>query len=128
MESDPESFEILPEKIVAVQTVYQLPTSVSLYSPTDEQHAIVSSKEKRKHTLRSADEAYEEIILKVKSPTNDGKEHPPGKESLYGGMLIEDYAYESLVDDASYEQEPDKLFVSEKPKKTLRSPDEVMRT
>ncbi len=78
---------------------------------------IVSPKEKRKHTLRSADEAYEEIILKVKSPTNDGKEHPPGKESLYGGMLIEDYAYESLVDDASYEQEPDKLFVSENQKK-----------
>ncbi|XP_016123685.1 protein piccolo isoform X3 [Sinocyclocheilus grahami] len=125
MESEPESFEILPEKIVAVQKVYHLPTSVSLYSPTDEQHIDSQSKEKRKHALRSADEAYEEIILKVKSPTNDGKEHPPGKESLYGGMLIEDYAYESLVDDASHEQEPDKLFVSEKPKKTLRSPDEV---
>ncbi|KAL0196177.1 hypothetical protein M9458_009749, partial [Cirrhinus mrigala] len=125
MESEPESFEILPEKIVAVQKVYQLPTSVSLYSPTDEQHVDNQSKEKRKHALKSADEAYEEIMLKVKSPTNDGKKQPPGKESLYGGMLIEDYAYESLVDDASYEQEPDKLFVSEKPKKPLRSPDEV---
>ncbi|XP_073694775.1 protein piccolo-like [Garra rufa] len=125
MESEPESFEILPEKIVAVQKVYQLPTSVSLYSPTDEQHIDSQSKEKRKQTLKSADETYEEIMLKVKSPTNDGKEHPPGKESLYGGMLIEDYAYESLVDDASYEQEPDKLSVSEKPKKNLRSPDEV---
>ncbi|XP_026095806.1 protein piccolo isoform X4 [Carassius auratus] len=125
MESEPESFEILPEKIVAVQKVYQLPTSVSLYSPTEGQHADIQSKEKRKQALRSADEAYEEIMLKVKSPTNDGKEHPPGKESLYGGMLIEDYAYKSLVDDASYEQEPDKLFVSEKPKKPLRSPDEV---
>ncbi|XP_042604524.1 protein piccolo isoform X3 [Cyprinus carpio] len=125
MESEPESFEILPEKIFAVQKVYQLPTSVSLYSPTDEQHADSQSKEKRKNALRSADEAYEEIMLKVKSPTNDGKEHPPGKESLYGGMLIENYAYESLVDDASHEQEPDKLIVSEKPKKTLRSPDEV---
>ncbi|XP_050963148.1 protein piccolo isoform X1 [Labeo rohita] len=125
MESEPESFEILPEKIVAVQKVYQLPTSVSLYSPTDEQHVDSQSKEKRKHTLKSADEAYEEIMLKVKSPNNDGKEHPPGKESLYGGMLIEDYAYESLVDDASYEQEPNKLFVSEKPQKPLRSPDEV---
>lgn len=125
MESEPESFEILPEKIVAVQKVYQLPTSVSLYSPTDEQHADSQTKENRKHALRSADETYEEIMLKVKSPTNDGKEHPPGKESLYGGMLIEDYAYESLVDDASHEQEPDKLFVSEKTKKPLRSPDEV---
>ncbi|XP_059366937.1 protein piccolo-like isoform X3 [Carassius carassius] len=125
MESEPESFEILPEKIVAVQKVYQLPTSVSLYSPTEGQHTDSQSKEKRKQALRSADEAYEEIMLKVISPTNDGKEHPPGKESLYGGMLIEDYAYKSLVHDASYEQEPDKLFVSEKPKKTLRSPDEV---
>ncbi|XP_042577802.1 protein piccolo-like isoform X9 [Cyprinus carpio] len=125
MESEPESFEILPEKIVAVQKVYQLPTSVSLYSPTDEQHTDSQSKEKRKHALKSADEAYEEIMLKVKSPTNDGKEHPPGKESLYGGMLIEDYAYESLVDDVSYKQEPEKLFVSAKPKKPLRSPDEV---
>lgn len=125
MESEPESFEILPEKIVAVQKVYQLPTSVSLYSPTDEQHVDNQFKEKGKHSLRSADEAYEEIILKAKSPTNEGNEPPPGKESLYGGMLIEDYAYRSLVDDASCEQEPDKLFVSEKPKKTLRSPDEV---
>lgn len=125
MESEPESFEILPEKIVAVQKVYQLPTSVSLYSPTDEQHVDNQFKEKGKHSLRSADEAYEEIMLKAKSPTNEGNEPPPGKESLYGGMLIEDYAYRSLVDDASCEQETDKLFVSEKPKKTLRSPDEV---
>ncbi|XP_059361033.1 protein piccolo [Carassius carassius] len=125
MESDPESFEILPEKIFAVQKVYELPTSVSLYSPTDEQHVNSQSKEKKKQALRSADEAYEEIMLKVKSPTNDVKEHPPDKESLYGGMLIEKYAYKSLVDDASNEQEPDKLIVSEKPQKTLRSPDEV---
>ncbi|XP_073803184.1 protein piccolo isoform X4 [Danio rerio] len=125
IDSEPESFEILPEKIVAVQKVYQLPTSVSLYSPTDEQHADNQSKEKGKQSLKTAEEAYEEIMLKAKSPTNEGKESPPGKVSLYGGMLIEDYAYESLVDDASCEQEPEKLNVSEKPKKPLRSPDEV---
>ncbi|XP_067284157.1 protein piccolo isoform X5 [Pseudorasbora parva] len=125
MESEPESFEILPEKIVAVQKVYKLPTSVSLYSPTDEQYVDNQFKEKGKHSLRTAEEAYEEIMLKAKSPTNDGNEPPPGKESLYGGMLIEDYAYESLVVDASGEQAPDNLFVSEKPKKNLRSPDEV---
>ncbi|CAM4564294.1 unnamed protein product [Leuciscus chuanchicus] len=125
MESEPESFEILPEKIVAVQKVYQLPTSVSLYSPTDEQHVDNQFKERGKHSLKSADEVYEEIMLKAKSPTNEENKPPPGKESLYGGMLIEDYAYESLVDDASCEKEPDKLFVSEKPKKKLRSPDEV---
>ncbi|XP_057179570.1 protein piccolo isoform X3 [Triplophysa rosa] len=125
MDSETESFEILPEKIVAVQKVYQLPTSVSLYSPTDEQHAEVHSKEKGKRSLKSADEAYEEIMLKAKSPTTVVKETPPGKESLYGGMLIEDYAYESLVDDGSYEKVPENLLVSEKPKKPLRSPDEV---
>ncbi|XP_056603794.1 protein piccolo [Triplophysa dalaica] len=125
MDSETESFEILPEKIVAVQKVYQLPTSVSLYSPTDEQHNEVHPKEKGKRSLKSADEAYEEIMLKAKSPTSDVKETPPGKESLYGGMLIEDYAYESLVDDGSYEKVPENLLVSEKPKKPLRSPDEV---
>ncbi|XP_051547659.1 protein piccolo [Myxocyprinus asiaticus] len=125
MESEPESFEILLEKISAVQKVYQLPMSVSLYSPTDEQHADNQSKERGNRPLRSADEAYEEIMLKAKSPTTEVKEQPPGKESLYGGMLIEDYAYESLVDDPSYEQEPANLLVSEKPKKPLRSPDEV---
>ncbi|XP_056113497.1 protein piccolo isoform X5 [Rhinichthys klamathensis goyatoka] len=125
MESEPESFEILPEKIVAVQKVYQLPTSVSLYSPTDEQHVDNQFKGRGKHSLKSADEVYEEIMLKAKSPTNEGNKPPPGKKSLYGGMLIEDYAYESLVDNASCEQEPDKLFVSEKPPKKLRSPDEV---
>lgn len=125
MDSETESFEILPEKIVAVQKVYQLPTSVSLYSPTDEEHAEIHSKEKGKRSLKSADEAYEEIMLKAKSPTTDVKETPPGKESLYGGMLIEDYAYESLVNDGSSEKQPENLLVSEKPKKPLRSPDEV---
>ncbi|KAA0720887.1 Protein piccolo [Triplophysa tibetana] len=125
MDSETESFEILPEKIVAVQKVYQLPTSVSLYSPTDEQHAEVHSKEKGMRSLKSADEAYEEIMLKAKSRTTDVKETTPGKESLYGGMLIEDYAYESLVDDGSCEKLPKNLLVSEKPKRPLRSPDEV---
>ncbi|TRY94376.1 hypothetical protein DNTS_018400, partial [Danionella cerebrum] len=124
MESEPESFEILPEKIVAVQKVYQLPTSVSLYSPTDEKHVDNLPKEKGKEPLKTADEAYEEIILKAKSPTNDGKESLPEKESLYGGVLIEDYVYESLVD-APSDLKPDKLSVSEKPQKPLRSPDEV---
>ncbi|KAL7828087.1 hypothetical protein AOLI_G00312390 [Acnodon oligacanthus] len=125
MESDPEGFEILPEKIAAVQKVYQLPTSVSLYSPTDEQHADNQSKEnEEKRPLKTAEEAYEEIMLKAKSPTAEREELPPGKESLYGGMLIEDYAYESLVQDVCVEQEPDKISVPEKARK-LRSPDEV---
>ncbi|XP_072529144.1 protein piccolo isoform X3 [Salminus brasiliensis] len=125
MESEPEGFEILPEKIAAVQKVYQLPTSVSLYSPTDEQHADNLSKEnKDKRSLKTADEAYEEIMLRAKSPTTEREEFPPGKESLYGGMLIEDYAYESLVEEVYVEKERDTISIPEKAKK-LRSPDEV---
>lgn len=123
MESEPEGFEILPEKIAAVQKVYHLPTSVSLYSPTDEQNSNKQSKEPtEKQPLQTSHDAYEEIKLRTKSPTIG--EIPPGKESLYGGMLIEDYAYESLVDDTHVEKEPNKISVPEKAKK-LRSPDEV---
>lgn len=125
MESEPEGFEILPEKIAAVQKGYQLPTSVCLYSPTDEQHADNQSTESLgKQPLKTADEVYEEIMLRAKSPTTEKGELPPGKESLYGGMLIEDYAYESLVEDVYVDKEADKISVPERVRK-LRSPDEA---
>uniref|UniRef100_A0AAY4E8S0 Protein piccolo n=1 Tax=Denticeps clupeoides TaxID=299321 RepID=A0AAY4E8S0_9TELE len=123
MESDPEGLEIHPEKIAAVQKVYQLPTSVSLYSPTDEEHSDKLSNETR--PLKTADEAYDEIMLRAKSP-NFENELPLGKESLYGGMLIEDYVYESLVEDTTEERQTEKITVTEKPK-ILRSPDEVYK-
>lgn len=123
MESEPEGFEILPEKIAAVQNVYHLPTSVSLYSPTDDQYANKQSRETtEKQPLHTSYDTYEEIMLRTKSPTIE--DIPPGKESLYGGMLIEDYAYESLVEDTHVEKELDTISVPEKAKK-LRSPDEV---
>lgn len=126
MESEPEGFEVNAEKIAAVQKVYQLPTSVSLYSPTDDLHADSSlSKEVTgKKNLKSADEAYEEIMLKAKSPMTENAEFPPGKDSLYGSVLIEDYAHESLVEVKCGEQEIDQMPVPEKSKQ-LRSPDEV---
>ncbi|KAF5901453.1 protein piccolo isoform X5, partial [Clarias magur] len=121
MESEPEGFEILPEKIAAVQKVYHLPTSVSLYSPTDEQYTTKQSRgTTEKQASHPSYDAYEEIMLKTKSPTIE--DIPPGKESLYGGMLIEDYAYESLVEDMHVEK--DTISVPEKARK-LRSPDEV---
>ncbi|XP_058273488.1 protein piccolo isoform X3 [Hemibagrus wyckioides] len=123
MESEPEGFEILPEKIAAVQKVYHLPTSVSLYSPTDDQHANKQSREiTENQPLHTSYDAYEEIMLRTKSPTIE--DIPPGKESLYGGMLIEDYVYESLVEETHVEKEQDKISVPEKARK-LRSPDEV---
>ncbi|XP_033989363.1 LOW QUALITY PROTEIN: protein piccolo-like [Trematomus bernacchii] len=117
IESDSEGFEIHPSKIAAVQKTYQLPLSVSLLSPSDD-------KSKNK-SLKSADEAYEEIMLRAKSPTLEKGEIQPGKESIYGGMLIEDYAYDSLIDNSTTDlREPEKMVVPSQPK-PLRSPDEV---
>ncbi|XP_038851320.1 protein piccolo-like [Salvelinus namaycush] len=124
IESEPEGVEINAAKIAAVQKVYQLPTSVSLYSPTADQGA---NKSPEKRALKTADEAYEEIMLKAKTPTKEKVDTPLGKESLYGGMLIEDYAFESLVDGNGkkvQQQEPEKISVPAQPK-ILRSPDEV---
>lgn len=121
IESDPEGFEIHAAKIAAVQKVYQLPTSVSLHSPTDDQN----TNKQQKKPLKSADETYEEIMLRATSPTFDKGKIQPGKESLYGGMLIEDYAYASLIDNSTADLgEPEKIVVPAQPKK-LRSPDEV---
>uniref|UniRef100_A0A3Q3JFP1 Piccolo presynaptic cytomatrix protein a n=1 Tax=Monopterus albus TaxID=43700 RepID=A0A3Q3JFP1_MONAL len=121
IESDPEGSEVHASKISAVQKTYQLPTSVSLHSPTDDQNID----KLQKKSLKSADEAYEEIMLRAKSPTVDKGEIQPEKESLYGGMLIEDYAYASLIDNSATDlEEPEKIVVPVQPKK-LRSPDEV---
>lgn len=121
VESDSEGFEIHPAKIAAVQKTYQLPISVSLHSPTDAQNLD----QPQKKTLKTADEAYEEIMLRAKSPTLDKGNIQPGKESLYGGMLIEDYAYASLIDNSTADTGgPEKINVPAQPK-TLRSPDEV---
>ncbi|XP_037098494.1 protein piccolo isoform X7 [Syngnathus acus] len=119
IDSDPEGFEIHAAKIAAVQKTYQLPVSVALHSPTEDKN-IDKSQQK---TLRSADEAYEEIILRSKSPTAENVEFDPGKAALYGSMLIEDYA--SVMDNSTDDLgEAEKISVPSQPKK-LRSPDEV---
>ncbi|MEQ2171989.1 hypothetical protein GOODEAATRI_016309, partial [Goodea atripinnis] len=120
IESDPEGIQIHAAKIAAVQKTYQLPTSVSLHSPTDDENTDKSQKK----ALKSADEAYEEIMLRVKSPTLDKGEIQAEKESVYGGMLIEDYVYPSLLDNSFVREEPEKISIPVEPRK-LRSPDEV---
>ncbi|CAL8330391.1 unnamed protein product [Boreogadus saida] len=122
VESDSEGFEIHASKIAAVQKTYPLPTSVSLHSPTDEQNADKTDSTK---ILKTADEAYEEIMLRAKSPTVETVEIQPAKESLYGGMLIEDYAYETLIDNANAEQVVQANMEVPAESKKLRSPDEV---
>ncbi|NWU48020.1 PCLO protein, partial [Dromas ardeola] len=103
IESDPEGFEISPEKIIEVQKVYKLPTAVSLYSPTDEQPIGLPKEESGQKTLKSAEEVYEEMMHKSHKSKPfqiaNEKDEVFEKESLYGGMLIEDYIYESLVED-----------------------------
>ncbi|NWS53560.1 PCLO protein, partial [Chunga burmeisteri] len=103
IESDPEGFEISPEKIIEVQKVYKLPTAVSLYSPTDEQPIGFPKEESSQKTLKSAEEVYEEMMHRTHKSKSfqiaNEKDEVFEKESLYGGMLIEDYIYESLVED-----------------------------
>ncbi|NXN20865.1 PCLO protein, partial [Nycticryphes semicollaris] len=103
IESDPEGFEISPEKIIEVQKVYKLPTAVSLYSPTDEQPIGLPKEESGQKALKSAEEVYEEMMHKTHKSKPfqmaNEKDEVFEKESLYGGMLIEDYIYESLVED-----------------------------
>ncbi|NXT18481.1 PCLO protein, partial [Syrrhaptes paradoxus] len=103
IESDPEGFEISPEKIIEVQKVYKLPTAVCLYSPTDEQPIGLPKEEGGQKTLKSAEEVYEEMMHKTHKSKPfqiaNEKDDVFEKESLYGGMLIEDYIYESLVED-----------------------------
>ncbi|NXS91962.1 PCLO protein, partial [Jacana jacana] len=103
IESDPEGFEISPEKIIEVQKVYKLPTAVSLYSPTDEQPIGLAKEESGQKALKSAEEVYEEMLHKTHKSKPfqiaNEKDEVFEKESLYGGMLIEDYIYESLVED-----------------------------
>ncbi|XP_069048688.1 protein piccolo isoform X4 [Lepisosteus oculatus] len=134
IESEPEGFEINPEKILAVQKVYKLPTCVSLYSPTDEQHVSIT-KDMTDRSLKSADEVYEEMMKKAKMlQSRNETEEMSEKEPLYGGMLIEDYIYESLVEDTYSETVPNTYLVQQEetsknlvlePEKKLRSPDEV---
>ncbi|NXC49749.1 PCLO protein, partial [Penelope pileata] len=104
IESDPEGFEISPEKIIEVQKVYKLPTAVSLYSPTDEKPIGVLKEESGQKTLKSAEEVYEEMMHKTHKSKpfqiSNEKDEVFEKESLYGGMLIEDYIYESLIEDS----------------------------
>ncbi|XP_072922578.1 protein piccolo isoform X2 [Hemitrygon akajei] len=134
-ESESEGFEISPEKILEVQKVYKLPTSVLLYSPTDDKSSNVMGDALSPKSLRTAEEAYEEMMQKAKLLQNQkGPDEAFEKEPLYGGMLIEDYIYESLVED-TYNGTADNRFLNigqetgaglfQEAEKKLRSPDEI---
>ncbi|XP_051890236.1 protein piccolo isoform X3 [Pristis pectinata] len=135
IESESEGFEISPEKILEVQKVYKLPTSVLLYSPTDDKTGNIMEDAISRKSLKSAEEAYEEMMQKAKLLQNQkGPDEVFEKEPLYGGMLIEDYIYESLVED-TYNGTTDNHYLStgqdtgaglfQEAEKKLRSPDEI---
>ncbi|XP_067357357.1 protein piccolo isoform X9 [Channa argus] len=116
------SIESEPDVRRAVQRGCKPSPTVIPYSPSDQfkDDAVTKS-------LKSAEEAYEELIRKTKSIPG---ESPPDIEPLYGGMAIEDYLYESLVEEPevksseTLKQEPMKETSYDSHKK-LRSPEEV---
>uniref|UniRef100_A0A665V4J0 Zinc finger piccolo-type domain-containing protein n=1 Tax=Echeneis naucrates TaxID=173247 RepID=A0A665V4J0_ECHNA len=61
------------------------------YTPSD----LFKEPDPMTKSLKSAEEAYEEIIQKTKAIPGES----PDIEPLYGGMAIEDYLYESLVEE-----------------------------
>lgn len=117
------SIESEPEARRAVQRGSKPSPTVMPYIPSDpfkENDTVTKS-------LKSAEEAYEEIIQKTKSIPG---ESPPDIEPLYGGMAIEDYLYESLVEEPEFkiivsQEEELKQDTSTESLKKLRSPEEV---
>lgn len=115
------SIESEPEARRAVQRGSKpSPTVMPYFSsdPFEEKDTITKS-------LRSAEEAYEEIIQKTKAIPGES----PDIEPLYGGMSIEDYLYESLVEEPEIQmsnfQEELKQDIGSESLKKLRSPEEV---
>uniref|UniRef100_A0A8C8HNB3 Protein piccolo n=1 Tax=Oncorhynchus tshawytscha TaxID=74940 RepID=A0A8C8HNB3_ONCTS len=80
--------------------------------------------------MKNAEDVYEEMLQKARSPKGE-TEPVPEIEPLYGGMAIEDYLYESLVEEpeakpsSALPEQPSKDHAKEPGKKSLRSPEEV---
>ena len=114
------SIESEAEARQAVQRGRKPSPTVIPYTPTDP----FEDSESFSYSMKSAEEVFEEIIQK----TIPGES--PDIEPLYGGMSIEDYLYESLVEEPdiklseSQEEEPIQNTGFEFNKK-LRSPEEV---
>ncbi|KAF3854740.1 hypothetical protein F7725_022795 [Dissostichus mawsoni] len=86
------SLESESEAKRAVQRGRKPSITVIPYTPSDpsiENYYVTKS-------FKSAEEAYEEIFQKTEAIPG---ESPPDIEPLYGGMAIEDYLYESLVEE-----------------------------
>ncbi|XP_061678723.1 protein piccolo isoform X1 [Syngnathoides biaculeatus] len=118
------SIESEPETKQAVQRGGKPSPTVIPYSPSEP----FEGKERDSQSVpKSPGEAYEDILQKAKAIPGDS---PPGVEPLYGGISIEDYLYESLVDEpdmmmTGFQEIEPKQELSPEPLKKLRSPEEV---
>lgn len=116
------SIESEPEIRQAVQIGRKPSITVIPYTPVEPFIENTVTK-----VLKSAEDAYEEIIQKTKAIPG---ESPPGIEPLYGGMAIEDYLYESLVEtpEIKISESKDEALQGDSGSeslKKLRSPEEV---
>lgn len=117
------SIESEPEARRAVQRGRKPSPTVIPYISSDP----FKQKDTVTKSLKSAEEAYEEIIQKTIAIPG---ESPPDIEPLYGGMAIEDYLYESLVEEpeikmSEVQEEQANQDTSSESHKKLRSPEEV---
>ncbi|XP_061533748.1 protein piccolo isoform X5 [Phycodurus eques] len=117
------SIESEPEAKQAVQRGGKPSPTVIPYIPSEP----FERNESDSKSLKSAKEAYEDILQKAKAIPGDS---PPGVEPLYGGISIEDYLYESLVEEpkmmmTGFQDIEPKHELSPEPLKKLRSPEEV---
>lgn len=116
------SIESEPELKQAVQMGSKPSPTVIPYTPAEPfiENTVIK-------VLKSAEETYEEIIQKTKAIPG---ESPPDIEPLYGGMSIEDYLYESLVEEPEIKTSEIKNEEVQRDSglesvKKLRSPEEV---
>ncbi|CDQ83095.1 unnamed protein product [Oncorhynchus mykiss] len=110
-------------------------TSPSNLSPIENASPTVEMRQAREmevtaEPLKNAEDIYEEMLQKARSPKGE-TEPVPEIEPLYGGMAIEDYLYESLVEEpeakpsSALPEQSSKDHAKEPGKKSLRSPEEV---
>lgn len=121
--SGSEYLESEPETRQTIQRGHEPSPTVVPYTSSDQ----FKEKDTVTKSLKSAEEAYEEIIQKTKAIPG---ESPPDIEPLYGGMAIEDYLYESLVEEpeikmTDVQEEELKQDTGSEYLKKLRSPEEV---
>lgn len=95
------------DKLQLVAGMEERKSSSSEFSPSVEsepenaEYRTLSSEthDSADNPLKSAEEVYEEMMQKAQEYKTSEKCTPPDIEPLYGGMLIEDYAYETLVEE-----------------------------